>query len=227
MIDGRGQRTRRSGVPRGYALAGLVAVAVLLVLFVAVELVRPEILTDPSPWMDEAGPVAAVVGVTLLVVDVLVPAPSSVVMTAHGALFGIPLGAALSLLGGTGATLAAFALGRRGRGAVERRVRPAERARVAALLDRYGVLALVVTRPVPIVAETVALLAGTTTMPWRRALLGGVLGNIVPALVYAVVGAQARSIAEQAVVLVLVLLLSLALWLVARRRTATPPPPAR
>ncbi|NHC47554.1 TVP38/TMEM64 family protein [Motilibacter aurantiacus] len=222
MADGQARGTRRLGVPRGYALAGLVAAVVLVVLFVAVELTRPEILTDPSPWMDDGGPLAAVAGVGLLVADVLVPAPSSVVMTAHGALFGVPLGAALSLLGGTGATLVAFGLGRWGRHAVERRVRPEERARVAALLDRYGVLALVVTRPVPIVAEAVALLAGTTSMGWRAAVLGGVLGNVVPAVVYAVVGAQARSIAEQAVVLVLVLLLSLALWAVARGRTLPP-----
>ena len=214
-----GLRARRGlGIPRAYALAALVAVGVLVVFLVVVELARPDVLVDPTPWLDEGTPLVAALGVTLLIADVLVPAPSSVVMTAHGALFGIPLGALLSLVGGTGATLAAFALGRRGRHAVERRVRPEERERVRRLIERHGVLALVVTRPVPVVAETVALLAGTTTMSWRAAALGGVLGNIVPAIVYAVVGAQARSIAEQVVVLGLVLLLSGVLWLVARRR---------
>jgi len=111
------------------------------------------------------------------------------------------------------------ALGRRGRGAVERRVRPEERERVGRFLSRHGVLALVVTRPVPVVAETVALMAGTSPMSWRSAALGGALGNLVPAVVYAVAGAKASSLADQFLVLGIVLLLSGVLWLVARRRT--------
>jgi uncharacterized membrane protein YdjX (TVP38/TMEM64 family) len=211
-------RARLRAVPRGYAVAAATAFAVLLAGFVLIELLRPQLLTDPSPWMDRGGPVAAIVGVALLVADVAVPAPSSVVMVAHGALFGVVGGTLLSLLGGAGATLAAFAIGRRSRGAVERRVRPDERERVRRGIERRGVLLLVVTRPVPLVAETVALVAGTTPMSWRKALLGGVLGNVVPAFVYAVAGSHSGSLAEQGLVLVLVLLLSAGLWALGRRR---------
>lgn len=56
---------------------------------------------DPARHMD-AGAVAAAVGVGLLVADVVLPVPSSVVMVAHGALFGVGLGAALSMLGRIG-----------------------------------------------------------------------------------------------------------------------------
>lgn len=213
-------RTRLGRAPRGYALAAAVTVAAVLVGFAIVGLLRPEILTDPSPWMTSAGPLAAVVGVALLVGDVAVPAPSSVVMVAHGALFGVVGGTLLSLLGGTGATLLAFAIGRRSRGAVERRVRESDRRRAEALVERYGVMALVVTRPVPVLAETAALVAGTTPMRWRQALLGGVAGNVVPAVVYAVAGAYARSVPEQFLVVVLVLAFSCLLWLVTHRRTA-------
>ncbi len=41
--------------------------------------------------MRASGVVAALVGVGLLVADVVLPVPSSVVMLAHGALFGVVL----------------------------------------------------------------------------------------------------------------------------------------
>ena len=61
-----------------------------------------------------ASPVAGL-GVGLLVSDVALPVPSSVVMVAQGAVFGLVVGALLALLGGVGATMTAYLLGRRGR----------------------------------------------------------------------------------------------------------------
>lgn len=213
-------REKLRAVPRVYAVAGTAAFGVLLAGFVVVTVTQPALLTDPSPWLDRGGVGAAAVGFALLVADVVVPTPSSVVMVAHGALFGVVGGGLLSLAGATGSTLVAFAIGRRSKSAVDRRVRPAERERVTRFIDRYGVLALVVTRPLPLIAETVALLAGTTAMTWRAAVLGGALGNIVPAVAYAFAGAYARSLGQQALVLGLVLMLSASLWVVVRRRSS-------
>ncbi|MDP9419663.1 MAG: hypothetical protein M3P53_05890 [Actinomycetota bacterium] len=54
-------------------------------------------LVDPSGYMD-ASLAAAALGVGLLVADIVLPVPSSVVMVAHGALFGLRLGAVLSMV---------------------------------------------------------------------------------------------------------------------------------
>jgi hypothetical protein len=69
------------------------------------------VLTDPAPQLAQDGPAAAAVGVGLLVVDVVLPVPSSAVMVAHGALFGVVLGALLSLLGSVGAAMVGSAWG--------------------------------------------------------------------------------------------------------------------
>lgn len=212
------QPDRRSTLPRPHLLAAALVVLFVLIGLVLVELLRPELLTDPRPWLEDAGSVAAALGVGLLVADVLVPAPSSVVMVELGALFGVVPGALLSLAGATGATLVAFAVGRRGRSMIARREDAEQQAAVRRFVARSGLLALVVTRPVPVLAETVAVLAGATPMPWRTALLGSVLGNLVPAVVYAVAGSYARGLADQLLVLGLVLLLSAGLWLVSRKR---------
>lgn len=103
---------------RGYWFIASSLLALFLVAFIVVEALHVPLLSDPAPWLTKAGYAAAAVGVGLLVADVLLPVPASIVMIAQGALFGIAGGTALSLVGGLGATLVGFLIGRRGRGLV-------------------------------------------------------------------------------------------------------------
>lgn len=180
--------------PTGYAFVAAVVIAGVLVLFGLVQWAAVPLLTDPVPVLRTVGSWAALLGVGLLTVDVLLPVPSSVVMVMHGVLFGLVPGAGLSLLGGTGATLVGFQLGRWGRPVVERVTTPAQRERADRLLSRWGALAVLITRPVPVVAETVAVLAGTSPMRWHVAAIAGATGTLPPALVYAAAGAAGRTV---------------------------------
>jgi len=203
-------------VGRYLALAfGLMAV--FLAFFGLANWLGIALLVDPSAALGQGGPAAAALGVGLLIADVLLPVPSSLVMTAHGALFGWVGGTLLSLVGGVGAAAFAFALGRRGGPLLDRLVTPAERQRADAVLERYGALALLASRPVPLVAETVALLAGTSPMTWRRAMVAAALGNLPPALLYALTGATAASLGDSFLVFGLVLGVTGAFWLIGRR----------
>jgi uncharacterized membrane protein YdjX (TVP38/TMEM64 family) len=189
-----------------------------LLLFGIAEWAAVPLLTDPLPALRGAGAAAALLGVGLLTVDVLLPVPSSVVMVAHGALFGLVPGAALSLLGGVSATLVGFGLGRRGRGVVERMTTPAQRAEADRLLTRWGPWAVVSTRAVPVLAETVAVLAGTSPMRWSVLLCAGAAGTSVPALLYAAAGARATTAASTLLAFGLALAFSGLLILTGRRR---------
>jgi uncharacterized membrane protein YdjX (TVP38/TMEM64 family) len=206
--------------PRRYAVLVGSLLVFFLVAFLAVEALSLPLLTDPSPWLREAGPLAAAAGVGLLLVDVFVPVPSSLVMVAHGALFGVVGGTLLSMAGGLGATLLGFLIGRRSRGVVRRIVTVGDRERAEQLLQRYGTLAIVVTRPVPMLAETTAIIAGTSGMSWRSAAVAGMAGNLVPALFYAATGAAAASLGNQFAVFGAVLAIAGVFWLIGRR-TAT------
>jgi uncharacterized membrane protein YdjX (TVP38/TMEM64 family) len=178
---------------RGYGLVVAVLVSGAVLLFGLAEWAAMPLLTDPVPAMRATGAAAAFLGLGLLTADVVLPVPASVVMVAHGALFGLVPGAALSLLGGVAATLVGFALGRRGRGMVERVTTPTQRSTADRLLTRWGPWAVVSTRAVPVLAETVAVLAGTSPMRWSVLILAGTAGNAVPALVYAAAGASANT----------------------------------
>jgi uncharacterized membrane protein YdjX (TVP38/TMEM64 family) len=210
---------------RGYGLVLAVLVGGALLLFGLAEWAAVPVLTDPLPAMRSAGVATALLGLGLLTADVFLPVPSSVVMVAHGALFGLVPGAALSLLGGVSAALVGFALGRRGRGLLERVTTPAQRAEADRLLTRWGPWAVVSTRAVPVLAETVAVLAGTSPMRWSVLVCAGAAGTSVPALLYAAVGASADT--ASSVVLASGLTLAFSGLVVAaggRRRRSSPRP---
>lgn len=190
---------------------------VFLILFGLVEWLQVPLLTDPSAWLNRGGVVAALVGVALLIADVILPVPSSLVMIAHGALFGVALGTLLSLIGSVGAALTGFALGRRGGVWLERIVSPEERAKVEQMLERWGALAIVVTRPVPLLAETTAIMAGASAMSWQRVTAASFAGSLPMALLYALTGSVAASFQNGALMFGFVLLVSGAFWFLSQR----------
>jgi len=191
-------------------------VAFFLLLFAAAELLGLRLLTDPTPWLSRGGAAAACVGVGLLVADVLLPVPSSLVMVAHGALFGVTAGTLLSLAGSAGAALLGFATGRRGGRLLERLVTPDERERADRLLKRWGTLAVIVTRPVPLLAETVAVMAGASSMGWGRMTLAALAGSLPPALLYAITGAAVANFESATLVFFCVLIVAGLFWAVGR-----------
>jgi uncharacterized membrane protein YdjX (TVP38/TMEM64 family) len=201
---------------KSYAVGAGAVFAAYLLLFLLVEVAGVPLLADPSPWLREADVPAALVGVSLLVADAVLPVPASLVMIAHGALFGVALGTLLSLLGSLGAMLVGFALGRRGGALLTRFVSPQERATADRLLARWGALAIVVTRPVPLLAETTAVVAGASSLGWQRATLAAFAGAVPTAVIYALAGALAVGLGSGALVFAATLAALGGVWLADR-----------
>jgi uncharacterized membrane protein YdjX (TVP38/TMEM64 family) len=190
--------------------------AFFLITFFLIQALGIPLLGDPTPWMQHGGVLAASLGVALLIADVLLPVPSSLVMVAHGALFGVVGGTLLSLLGSLGAALFGFAIGRRGGTLLERLVRPAERDRANRILARWGGLAVVVSRPIPILAETVAIMAGASSLGWGRLTVAALVGSLPPALLYALTGATVVNFQSTSLMFGVVLLVTGSFWLIGR-----------
>ena len=129
-------------------------------------------------------------------------------------------GALLSLAGSVGSALAAFAIGRAGTRGIRRLLLPEEHERASALLARWGVAAVAVTRPVPILAETVAILAGSSRLPWGQTTLAAAAGSVLPAIVYAWAGAHARTANYVAVFGGVLLVTAILVWIGARQTRA-------
>jgi uncharacterized membrane protein YdjX (TVP38/TMEM64 family) len=186
-------------------------------LFGLVEWAGVDLLQDPSDHLGRGGVGAAMLGVALLVVDVFLPVPSSLVMIANGALFGVAAGTALSLVGSLGAAALGFLIGRRSGRLIERLVSPAEKVRADALLARWGALAVLVTRPLPLLAETVAILAGASPLGWGRMLAATLAGALPSCLLYALSGATSRGFGSGALMFAVVVLVAGALYWFGRR----------
>jgi uncharacterized membrane protein YdjX (TVP38/TMEM64 family) len=212
-------------VRRYAAFAGAVF-ALFATTWLVVEALAVPLLVDPEATLDRGGLGAAAVGFGLLVADAVIPVPSSVVMIALGSLYGAPAGIALSLAGRTTMALVGFGLGRRSERVMER-IRPADREWAEALLERRGALAIVVSRPLPLLAETVTVLAGASRMPWRRAALAALVGSLPEAVAYGLAGSLAASFPQGAVLWLSFALIALAVWVTERHLLAPEPKPPR
>jgi membrane protein DedA with SNARE-associated domain len=74
-----------------------------------------------------------------------------------------------------------------------RLVSPDQRAQLARLSDRFGVSALIVARPVPVLAEASVILAGAARMRMGAFLGANAAANLAVAGTYAVAGSFSAS----------------------------------
>lgn len=183
-----------------------VVTVISLLGFGIVEWIDPPFLAEEVWTRGDAAPWVAAVGVGLLLADLLLPVPSSVVMIFLGNVLGFPAGFALSWLATAASTLLAFAIGRR----------MGRRARAPQGLERrlasHGVLVVALTRPVPVLAETTAVAAGMVpSMTWRQMAIGTAAGTAPPAVLFAAAGAYAHG-TSGVLLVVACLLLDIIVW---------------
>lgn len=197
---------------RRYWIAVFVISSFFLLLFAIAELYKLPLLTDPSSWLQSRGILPAVIGVLLLVADIWLPIPSSIIMTANGAIFGVLIGTTLSITGSLGASLVGFGMGRAGSNILRRLVTTPEYEASESLLRRWGMTAIIVTRPVPILAETFAIMAGASSLSWTRFTMAAIAGTSPAAFIYALAGAKATDVGTGILIFPLVLLLSGIFW---------------
>lgn len=153
----------------------------------------------------------------LLAGDIVLPVPSSVAATAAGAALG-PLGGTLVAGGGLAAGALAGLIGARwlGRERVAAALGSAEFVRLQSMLGRLGPLAVLLCRPVPVLAETSVLVAGACGATTRAMALPIGVGSLATGGVYAVLGSVAHDRASLALVLLASCLVPAAGWLLFR-----------
>ena len=196
----------------GHLLLVVTVAALTLGGFLVAEQLHIPLLQAPADYLSGGGPSAALLGVGLLVADVALPVPSSLVMITLGASYGFALAVLLAWIGSVGATMTGFWIGRRARRAVP------SPPRVDRLLSRWGVLAVGLTRPIPVLAETVAVVAGTSRrLTAGQTLAAAAAGSLPAAAVYSAAGAWATGSARGFLVVPLCIVLTGAMWAAGRR----------
>lgn len=172
---------------RFWFLIILMAGCILVFFGLAMALELP-FLGDDDAIKELNGPFAMGVGVLLLTLDVLLPVPSSLIMITNGALFGILGGALLSLIGSCLSMLFGWWIGKLGKGPVERFIGKEGLEDGNRFLEQWGNLAVVITRPIPVLSETMSILCGSMNFPKSKMLGYGFLGLLPTCLLYAYTG---------------------------------------
>jgi uncharacterized membrane protein YdjX (TVP38/TMEM64 family) len=167
-------------------------------------------------WMERYGSWAWLAGIVLLCADIVLPIPSTIVMSALGLVYGWWLGGLIAALGSLLSGIIAYTACRFAghRAAVwiagEEGVAKAER-----LFEKHGGWLVSLSRSLPVLPEAIACLAGLVRMPWRPFLISLVCGTLPLGFAFAAIGALGVSSPTMAVVLSAVI--PVALWLLARR----------
>jgi uncharacterized membrane protein YdjX (TVP38/TMEM64 family) len=208
-------KATRAGRNRFWMIAATI-LGLFLTTYLLVEAFDVGFLTDPGDSLGEPGWGTAALGVFLLVADQFIPVPSSLVMISLGATYGVAGGIALSLLGRVGMMAAGFAVGRAGGPLLERVITADEAARANAFLARWGALAILISRPVPLLAETVAIMAGASSLRWSRALGAAALGSLPEVVAYSLAGAVAPSLENAGLIWGSFILVAGGFWLLGR-----------
>ncbi len=172
-------------------------------------------------WVTRAGTGSAVTVVTLLAVDLFLPVPSSLVMILSGAAFGVWWGAALSLLGSIGGEWLGFELVRHyGRPLSRRMVTDDEIRALDRLFARHGAAAIAVTRALPVVMETMSVVAGMSRMSRASFLVSSLLGTVPIVVIYAYAGAVSRETGSLVPAVIILIAVAGAGWIWYRSRIA-------
>lgn len=165
--------------------------------------------------LESSGGLAWLFGWGLLVSDVVLPIPGTVVMSALGWVYGIFLGGLLAAFGSFIAGMTAYGLGRTlgHRGAVFLLgERDFERGRK--LFEHGGGWLVCLSRALPLLPEAVACTAGLVRMPVKRFMLALACGSVPMGFVFAWIGATGKDAPLLAIVLSLAL--PVVLWVLSR-----------
>ncbi len=127
--------------------------------------------------------------VALLAFDVFLPVPSSIVATAAGVLLGLWKGTLVVWIGLMIGCLLGYVVGKKGTGAARWMVGAESLSRAESLMRRYGDAAIVLCRPVPVLAEASVVFAGLVRAPFPRFAWLTAASNLGIAAGYAAFGA--------------------------------------
>jgi uncharacterized membrane protein YdjX (TVP38/TMEM64 family) len=134
------------------------------------------------------------IGIGLLMGDIVLPVPATGIMAALGNVYGISAGALFGVIGSAGAGFigygAARCLGTRGRRWL---AAEDELERFRRLFDKWGGLAIIVSRIMPVLPEVMTILAGIARMHPLRFAVSLLLGTIPTSLLFAWLGWSSRT----------------------------------
>ena len=167
-------------------------------------------------WLEAAGPWAWAAGILLLVGDLVLPVPGTVVISALGYLYGAWIGGAVAAAGLIMAGMLGYGAGRLfGEDFARRWLGAGDYEKGRKLFENRGGWVVAMSRALPILPEVISCTAGLVRMPFRRFMIALACGSIPMGFLFAAVGSAGHEAPGWA--FGLSLLIPAVLWLAAAR----------
>lgn len=167
-------------------------------------------------WLEAAGPWAWIAGILLLLGDLVLPVPGTVVISALGYIYGIGIGGGVASTGLILAGMSGYGLGRLfGEGFARRWLGDGDYEKGRRLFEKGGGWIVAMSRALPILPEVISCTAGLVRMPFRRFMLALTCGSVPMGFLFAAVGTAGRDAPGWAFALSLVI--PALIWLAAGR----------
>jgi uncharacterized membrane protein YdjX (TVP38/TMEM64 family) len=161
-------------------------------------------------------PLLAVISVVLLGIDVILPIPSSFVMISNGVLFVCMAGGILSVTGGLISSIIGYFIGSKGNRLARKFSSEAEEAKARRFLEKYGSIAIIASRPIPVLAESVSIISGTLNWSFKKVVLNSFVGLLPISFVYSLTGAYSTSFNSAAIAFLINIGMAGLIWLITR-----------
>ena len=146
-------------------------------------------LDGARAWMEQYGRWAWLAGIVLLVADILLPIPSTVVMSALGWMYGWLMGGLICTAGSMLSGIVAYVICRvLGRPAAKWIAGEEGLARGEEVFAKGGGWMVALSRWTPVLPEAVACLAGIVRMKWSTFLLALACGSLPVGFAFAAIG---------------------------------------
>jgi uncharacterized membrane protein YdjX (TVP38/TMEM64 family) len=142
---------------------------------------------------EEARSWAWLVGIGLLVADLVLPIPGTVVMSALGAVYGFWIGALLAAAGSMLAGMCGYGIGRIfSEQRTKKWLGQRDFNRGRELFVRRGAWVVAISRALPILPEVIACTAGLLRMPFAKFTIALACGSLPMALLFSWIGTVGR-----------------------------------
>ena len=140
-------------------------------------------------WLESAGPWAWAAGILLLIGDLALPVPGTIVISALGYVYGTLLGGLVASVGLIAAGLLGYGLGRLfGEKFARRWLGERDYEKGTRLFAKSGGWVVALSRALPILPEVISCTAGLVRMPFRQFAVALACGSVPMGFAFAAIG---------------------------------------